>query len=85
MVLNDVCAMRATGAQVEFDAVLQSSSDDYVAANNKAICMMYACNLTGAVEVTTHHSLVKRVQYDWHSRLPSSTICTFRGLTTWLL
>lgn len=39
----------ATGAEAEFDTCLAEDPGDAVAANNKAICRMYGCNLVGAV------------------------------------
>ncbi|KAK9814551.1 hypothetical protein WJX72_007745 [[Myrmecia] bisecta] len=38
------------GALREFDAVLRVRPADSVAANNKAVCQMYACNLLGGIQ-----------------------------------
>ncbi|BDA49206.1 Trafficking protein particle complex subunit 12 [Coccomyxa sp. Obi] len=38
------------GAEAAFDAVLREDPGDYIAANNKSVCRMYACNLPGAVQ-----------------------------------
>eukprot|EP00897_Mesotaenium_endlicherianum_P005672 jgi/Mesen1/5132/ME000255S04106 len=38
-------------ALAEFDAVLASHPGDYIAANNKALCLMYVRDLMGAIKV----------------------------------
>lgn len=38
------------GAQAEFEAVLARDPGDMVALNNRALCRMYACDLTGAIQ-----------------------------------
>ncbi|KAK9808151.1 hypothetical protein WJX73_002349 [Symbiochloris irregularis] len=38
------------GAMKEFDGALSADSSDTIAANNRAICHMYACNLPGAIK-----------------------------------
>ncbi len=43
-------ALVDAGAEAEFDAVLREDPGDYIAANNKSVCRMYACNLPGAVQ-----------------------------------
>lgn len=40
----------------EFDGAVTADSNDSVAANNRAVCRMYACNLPGAIQVRDHAS-----------------------------
>jgi hypothetical protein len=40
-----------SGASQEFEAVLEQQPDDSTAANNAALCRMYACDLVGAVQL----------------------------------
>ena len=53
---TDVCLKQwlAPGADAvkEFDAALSLDGSDRVAANNRAVCRMYACNLPGAIQVS---------------------------------
>ena len=44
--------LQNAGAMREFDAGVAADGSDSVAANNRAICRMYSCNLPGAIQVS---------------------------------